>query len=66
MESVCDKNDKRPAAGAYQDENGTWLRQERWYEDKITHHFHNCYHKRISLDEGHFYQMALYYARVLK
>ena len=66
MESVCDVNDEQPAEGAYQDENGVWLRQEAWYQEKIRQHFDNCRCKRFSVDdEGIFYQMAMYYALVV-
>jgi hypothetical protein len=66
MESVRDANDRRPKADAFQEDgNGTWLRHEGWYADKMHAYFGNCHSRRISLGKKKFYQMVIYYARVL-
>ncbi len=65
MESVFDENDEQAPAASLQDENGTWLRRENWYEDKMHEHFDNCRSSRFGLEEG-YHDMVMYFALVLE
>ena len=56
MESVSDADDRE------QDGNGTWLRHEGWYNDKMCEHFGDCRSKRVSVDDVKYCPMVMYHA----